>query len=77
MDESNTSEIGEEDDIGNPYGFSEQDYTFGVMKKGVYYPKSDFSLELIYFVSAKHHTGFVCQITRDIDKGSRYVYTEF
>ena len=62
-------------DAGNPYGFHEKDSTFGVRKKRVYYPNSDFSFQLINFVSAMHHTGYLCKVTREIDEKSRYIAT--
>jgi len=73
MDDSLTSDVCEENEDDNSYGFHEPDHTFGVTRKGKILPEVlvGFSLQLIYFVSAKHHTGYVCKITRDVDKKSR------
>ena len=59
-----------DDDDENPCGFYEQQYSFGIRKKK-YLSKSDFSIELQDFVSAKHLTGYVCKVTRAVDSQSR------
>lgn len=66
----------EDDEAGhksNPYGFLEQNYSFGVKGKGegVFLPKSDFSIKLLYFVEAGHLTGYVCSVTRELDQITR------
>lgn len=61
-----------EDEIKNPYGFVEKDTSFGIMKKSIYFPKSDFSLNLVHFVSADNLTGYVCMVKRDHDEQERY-----
>ena len=64
------------EDSSNPYGYWEQGNSFGIKRKGVYYPKSDFSLRLVHFVeannSAKQLTGYTCTVTREVDNESRY-----
>ena len=62
------------DHNSNPYGFLEQDYSFGVKGKGggAFLPKSDFSIKLLYFVEAGHLTGYVCSVTRELDQITRY-----
>lgn len=66
------SEEVEGDKMKNPYGFVEKDTSFGVMKKSTYFPKSDFSLNLLHFVSADHLTGYICTVKRDHDEQERY-----
>lgn len=63
----------EADRNSNPYGYLEQRYSFGVKSKtgGVYLPKSDFSIKLLYFVEAGHLTGYVCSVTRELDQITR------
>lgn len=67
----------EDSNTDNPYGYWEQGNSFGFKRKGVYYPKSDFSLTLLSFVeaksSAKQLTGYTCTITREVDNESRYI----
>ena len=58
--------------IQNPYGFAEEDASFGVIKKKTYFPKSNFYLQLLHFVSADHLTGFVCTVKRHLDGQERY-----
>jgi len=58
----------------NPYGFREVGNTFGLETKKGYLPKADFSIELQNFVSANSMTGYVCKVTRDADRKSRYVH---
>ena len=72
----NDDETQEDSNTNNPYGYWEQGNSFGFKRKGVYYPKSDFSLTLLHFVeaksSAKQLTGYTCSITREVDNESRY-----
>lgn len=61
----------ETDEAENPYGFCDKELSFGIFKGSLYLPKSDFSLELIDFVKAKAHTGYVCSVTRQFDRDKR------
>ena len=64
----------EDETITNPYGFAEENTSFGIMKKTVYYPKSDFSLTLLHFVTADNFTGYICSVRRDHDEQERCEY---
>ena len=44
-DQGNVGEI-DEDTIINPYGYEDRESTFGLIRKKIYYPKSDFGLRL-------------------------------
>ena len=74
QDDRNVSTVMFEDS-SNPYGYCEQGNSFGFKRKGVYYPKSDFSLRLVHFVEAKNSskqlTGYTCIVTREVDNESR------
>ena len=78
QDDRNASTVVFEDS-SNPYGYCEQGNSFGFKIKGVYYPKSDFSLRLVHFVEAKNSskqlTGYTCIVTREVDNESRYLLT--
>lgn len=65
------SVVNAEDD--NPYGYGDRETTFGLIRKKVYYPKSDFGLQLKEFVSAGNFTGYFCTVTRQMDRKSRFV----
>ena len=52
----------------NPYGFCDRCFSFGVKKSTMYYPKSDFGLELRSFVTAQQFTGYMCKVSREIDQ---------
>ena len=53
MMDSNTSYEDSVLEDGNPYGFCDRSFSFGVTKSTMYYPKADFGLELISFVAAQ------------------------
>ena len=63
----------DEEALRNPYGYAEQGCTFGVRRKGMYYPKSNFCLRLLYFVNAQKFTGYVCEISREMDEVTKFV----
>ena len=67
MMDSNTSYEESVLEDRNPYGFCDRDFSFGVTKSTMYYPKADFGLELS-FVTAQQHTGYVCKISREVDQ---------
>ena len=58
-------------DIPNPYGYCDQSSSFGIKKKGKFYPKSDFGLELTRFVKAGSLTGYYCNVTHEITGETR------
>ena len=69
---SENTDYEEEDGMAtNPYGFAEKNTSFGVMKKTIYHPKSDFSLTLLHFVTAENLTGYICSVKRDHDEQER------
>lgn len=68
---SETVDRKEEDEITNPYSFVEEDTSFGIMKKTVYYPMSDFSLMLLHFVTADNLTGYICSVKCDHNEQER------
>ena len=72
-DQGNVGEI-DEDTIINPYGYEDRESTFGLIRKKIYYPKSDFGLRLEEFVSTENFTGYFCTVTREIDMKTRYVH---
>lgn len=60
-----------EEDV-NPYGYGDRETTFGLVRKKIYYPKSDFGMQLLEFVSAGSFTGYFCTVTREMDRKSRF-----
>ena len=62
-------------DEDNPCGYADRETMFGLLKKKIYYPKSDFGLELKEYVSAGSLTGYFCDVTRQMDRKTRFVYT--
>lgn len=69
-----SSVVNTEIDEDNPYGYRDSETTFGLVRKKVYYPKSDFGLQLREFVSAGSFTGYFCIVTRQMDRKSRFVF---
>lgn len=45
---------------------------FGVKKKDKYVPKSDFQMKLIAMVEALDNTGYIVEVTRDVDNQQRW-----
>lgn len=45
--------------------------TFGVLKKGKYVPKSDFKMDFVMMVEALENTGYIVDVTRDVDNQKR------
>lgn len=41
------------------------------MKKGKFVPKSDFKMDFIMMVEALENTGYIVDVTRDIDNQKR------
>jgi hypothetical protein len=48
--------------------------TFGIMKKEKYVPKSDFKMEFITMVEALENTGYIVDVTREVDNQKRRCY---
>lgn len=69
-----TIQVDSEAEEANFYGFYDNrtHCSFGIMKKGKYQSYSDFFIELIDFVTAKHLTGYSCRVTRQRDRKVRY-----
>lgn len=42
------------------------------MKKGKFVPKSDFKMEFIMMVEALENTGYIVNVTRDVDNQTRW-----
>ena len=45
--------------------------TFGITKKENYIAKSDFKMKLIAMVEALENTGYICDVTREVDNQTR------
>lgn len=71
--ELNSSVLNAETDEDNLCGYGECETTFGLVRKKIYYPKSDFGLQLKEFVLAGSFTGYFCTVTRQMDRKSRFV----
>ena len=62
-----------ESDEYNPY-YGDRETTLGLVRRKIYYPKSDFGLQLLEFVSSGSFTGYFCTVTREMDRKSRFVF---
>ena len=53
--------------------FDDTTNTFGIMKKEKYVTKSDFKMEFITTVEALENTGYIIDVTREVDNQKRLV----